>query len=85
MSYFSREYVTRGLGDWMVVSVENRHDMDKTRTLAHNTFIDACNILSRNMGKQGEGNAWRRDLRDNRKDIGDFACYLHCNLGIRAR
>lgn len=35
--------------DWMVGGVEDRKDMDKTRTLAHNTFIDACNILSRNM------------------------------------
>jgi len=70
---------------WMVSSLEQRKDMDQRRTLAHNTFIDACNIMSRSMGNQDEDNSWRADLGDDRKVIGDFACYIHCFMGIEAR
>jgi len=70
---------------WQLSSHEQRNDIDQRRTLAHNTFIDACNILSRNMGAEGEDNSWRAELRDDRKRIGDFACYVHCFLGIEAR
>jgi len=37
------------------------------------------------MGKAGEDNSWRMKLGDDRKDLGDFACYLHCLLGILSR
>ncbi len=70
---------------WQLSSREQRIDMDQRRRLAHNAFIDACNILSRNMGAEGEDNSWRADLGDDRKIIGDFACYIHCFLGIEAR
>jgi len=59
--------------------------MDQRRTLAHNAFIDACNIMSRNMGKNDEDNSWRAALGEDRKVIGDFACYIHCFLGLEAR
>jgi len=70
---------------WMVASSEQRKEMDQRRTLAHNAFIDACNIMSRNMGINNEDNSWRAELGDDRKIIGDFACYIHCFLGIEAR
>lgn len=70
---------------WMVSSLEQRKDIDQHRTLAHNSFIDACNIMSRNMAKSDEDNSWRADLGDDRNIIGDFACYIHCILGIEAR
>jgi len=70
---------------WMVSSLDQRKEMDQRRTLAHNSFIDACNIMSRNMGKNDEDNSWRAELGDDRKIIGDFACYIHCFLGIEAR
>ena len=59
--------------------------MDPERTRAHNALIDCCNILSRNMRTAGEDNSWRVALGDDRKAIGDFACLLHCLLGISAR
>lgn len=59
--------------------------MDAGRTRAHNAFIDACNILSRQMARPGEDVAWRARLRSDRKILGDFACYLHCLLGLKAR
>lgn len=70
---------------WMVMTIDQKKEMDQRRTLAHNSFIDACNIMSRNMGKNDEDNSWRADLGDDRKIIGDFACYIHCFLGIEAR
>jgi len=70
---------------WMVASLDQRKEMDQRRTLAHNAFFDACNIMSRNMGKNDEDNSWRAELGDDRKIIGDFACYIHFFLGIEAR
>jgi hypothetical protein len=52
---------------WAFLSTEERLEKDRGRTLAHNAFIDACNILSRNMAKAGEDNAWRALLTDERK------------------
>ncbi len=37
------------------------------------------------MAKAGEDVAWRTVLGEDRKNIGDFACYLHCILGLRSR
>lgn len=70
---------------WQLAPREQRMEMDQRRTLAHNAFIDSCNIMSRNMGAEGEDNSWRVELRDDRKLIVDFACYIHCFLGIEAR
>jgi len=51
----------------------------------HDTLIDACNILWRAMAKSEKAMNWRQTMGDDREDIGDFACQLHCILGIRAR
>jgi len=71
--------------DWALATPDQRLEMDRERSRAHTAFIDCCNILSRNMGKAGEDNSWRMKLGDDRKDLGDFACYLHCLLGILSR
>ena len=71
--------------DWQLANQEKRREMDDLRSRAHTAFIDACNILSRNMGNAGEDNSWRIWIGENRQSIGDFACYLHCLLGIVAR
>ncbi|MCF6147669.1 MAG: hypothetical protein E3K37_03320 [Candidatus Kuenenia sp.] len=64
---------------------ESKNEIDLVRTIAHNAFTDSCNILSRNMANNDEDITWRKTLGDDRKIIGDFACYLHCILGIYAR
>jgi hypothetical protein len=71
--------------DWQLASREERLEMDPRRTSAHNAFIDACNILSRAMVQAGESPDWRKRLGDDRATIGDFACWIHCLLGIAAR
>ena len=47
--------------------------MDGTRTAAHNALIDALNILSRAMIKAGEDTTWRKQLGNDRQEIGDLA------------
>lgn len=71
--------------DWQLADQDKRREMDDLRGRAHTAFIDACNILSRNMGNIGEDNSWRVRIGEDRRSIGDFACYLHCLLGIMAR
>lgn len=71
--------------EWQIATPEKRTEMDSGRRLAHNALIDACNILSRNMASRDEDITWRAELTNNRKEIGDFACYVHAVLGIRAR
>lgn len=71
--------------DWYISNTNERRELEQSRTMAHNVLIDACNILSRNMLKQGENNSWRKVLGDDRRIIGDFACYIHYSLGLRSR
>ena len=71
--------------DWQMATLEERKAMDDSRTAAHNALIYTCNILSRNAVKKGRTAAWRALLGQNRKHIGDFACHLHCSLGLLAR
>ena len=71
--------------DWRLERPEARNAMSSDRTLAHDACIDSCNALSRFMANNGLPTAWRSRLGQDRKEIGDFACYLHCILGIMAR
>ncbi len=71
--------------DWGLRAREIRDRASNERRGAHDTFIDACNILSRQMKDQGLDISWRGELGDGRRGIGDFACYVQCILGIRAR
>lgn len=71
--------------EWYLASDEDKSALEDARTTKHNAFIDACNILSREMLKQYEDASWRIDLGNDRKVIGDFACYVHCFLGLSSR
>lgn len=71
--------------DWLMADTESRQAMDDERTRAHDAFIDACNALSRLMSLQGLDISWREKLGSDRLGIGDFACYIHARLGIKAR
>ncbi len=69
----------------LLASREERESMNAARSAAHETLIDACNILARAMSRSDENSAWRAVLGDDRKVVGDFACQLHCLLALRAR
>ena len=70
--------------EWYVSDKERRIEMNDSRRAAHNVLIDNCNILSRAMAKASENISWYEMLGEERVDIGDFACYLHCIMGIKA-
>jgi len=59
--------------------------MDAARTRAHDLFIEACDMMGRCMQNEKEDFSWRGELGNDRKEIGDFACYIHLILGLVAR
>ena len=71
--------------DWVLADPEKQASIESDRSASHNAFIVTCDILNRNMAKHGEDASWRETLGEDRKRIGDFACFLHCRLGISAR
>ncbi len=71
--------------DWMLLPLEQRIELAEERTIAHNAFISSCDILARNMVKQGEEISWRKQIGSDRKEIGDFACWIHLIMGLKAR
>ena len=71
--------------EWYLAGAELKGDMSHARTAAHNAFIDACNILSRQMAKSGESTDWRGMLGTDRKEIGDFACFVALFVELSAR
>lgn len=76
---------------WALTPLDKgKGELDRDRTSAHNVFIDSCNVMSRAMASQGLDVTWRKRLGEHRtgegrKIVGDFACYLHCLLGLSAR
>ena len=70
---------------WHLASLQERREMDPLRTAAHNALIDALNILTRNLAKGGLDISWRKQIGDDRKEIGDFGVLLSARLGILAR
>ncbi len=70
---------------WLMSESEERREMDEARTMTHNVFIDSLNALSRLMEQKKMDVSWRNTISNDRKIIGDFACYIHAVLGLKAR
>ncbi len=71
--------------EWSFMDTEQKAENDFERTAAHNRFIDACNIMARNMRTANEDTSWAEILKNDRKVIGDFACYLLAFMGLQNR
>lgn len=71
--------------DWELAEPAHRHELDEYRKRTHDALIDACNILSRTMAEHGHDSSWREQLGQDRRIIGDFACFVHCMLGVAGR
>ena len=70
--------------EWNLKSREEKIKADEGRTMAHNSFIAAVNMLARFQKDTGE--EWQVKLgKDDRKRIGEFACYISLFLAIDAR
>lgn len=70
---------------WPLWDREKRMEEDSSRTSRHNQVIDSINILARCLKAQGKAAAWRDVLGEDRKRIGDFACYLVFIGSLNAR
>lgn len=73
---------------WNQLSREEKSDTDANRTACHNKVIFHLNILSRYLASKEKDISWRNELGDekeNRKKIGDFACYVALMEGLDAR
>ena len=70
---------------WEFMSREEKMDADSGRTMKHDGFIISLNVLSRIAEQENVDNSWRKELGDNRKRIGDFACYISYVTGISNR
>jgi len=71
--------------NWQLSAPEERRALDGERTRLHDAFIESCDMMCRCMEDAQEDFSWREDLGNDRKEIGDFACYLHLILGLVAR
>lgn len=71
--------------EWQLSTPEERISMNAARTRAHDLFIEACDMMGRCMQDEKEDFSWRGELGNDRKEIGDFACYIHLILGLVAR
>lgn len=73
---------------WHLYNREERMEKDARRTASHNAFIASLNMFSRFQLKNGVKPFWRDKLgdeKDNRKKIGDFACFIAYIYGINSR
>lgn len=71
----SSDYVTIR-SNWTTHDRKWKQDNDKRRTAIHDVLISQFDILARYLKSQGKDTSWRDEIGDNRKRIGDFACYL---------
>ena len=71
--------------EWQLSTPAERIFLDEKRTQMHDSFIAACDELSVAMQTQGEDSSWRTEVGQDRKEIGDLACYIHLILGLVAR
>lgn len=55
---------------------ERKLQEDMERTGKHNAVIDSLNILCRLLNKKDIETPWREQLGNQRKRIGDFACFI---------
>ncbi len=76
---------------WLQLSNEEKAEQDPGRTAFHDSVIVRLNMLARYLRRQGKSAEWRDTLGDeaddpnNRKRIGDFACYLAFVNSLNAR
>ena len=70
---------------WELMDREEKIDNDNFRTGCHNSFITSIDVLSRLAAAEDVDSSWREDLGDDRKRIGDFACYITYINGIANR
>jgi len=75
---------------WSLAELTDRTDKDTARTRAHDAFLGILNIATRAIARTGESLEWRKRYMDcgpteERKALGDFACYLAFEQSLSVR
>ena len=70
---------------WLLWEREERQQKDEGRTAKHERVIYCLKLLSRYLVQEGVDVSWFDAIEDNRKQIGDFACYIAYIYSINAR
>jgi hypothetical protein len=75
---------------WSIAELTDRMDRDIVRTRAHDAFLGNLNIATRAIARTSESLEWRKRYMDygpteERKALGDFACYLAFQQSLSAR
>lgn len=74
--------------EWRLWDRITRIEHDDRRTSCHNSLIVKIDMLARYVKSRGKEATWRDVLgyeKDDRKTIGDFACYLVFVNSLNAR
>ena len=69
--------------EWNTLTREEKLEKDDSRTAAHDSFIASVNIIARSEDEIGL--QWRERLGNDRKRVGDFACYIVLFRSLEAR
>jgi len=70
---------------WSSMATAERAEHNPRRTALHNVAIDELNRLSREAPKHGFTNDWRAVIGNDRRRIGDFACWCALLRGLESR
>lgn len=75
---------------WSLANAEERIELDRLRSAAHEAAISSPNALSRAMSPDGASMEWRSALGDAayveaRRRIGDFACAIAFAAALAVR
>lgn len=68
--------------DWYGFGREERAEKDSLRSSIHDRFIDNLNILNRYLAKE---DMEVLETDDDRKVVGDFACYIAYRIAVSMR
>lgn len=72
---------------WLDLPLAEKVKADESRTRAHDSFIRKLTILARFLEQTGQDVSWYEELyaTENRKKIGDFACFMVFVQAINSR
>lgn len=72
-------------GEWLLLSREEKHVKDDMRTTKHNKVIYTLKIFIAYSKQKGYDFPWFESIKDNRKQLGDLACYISYIYAVNAR
>ena len=64
--------------DHLIAAPTDKLHSAAERSQGHSALMAAINTLAEAMESAHEETLWRQTLGQDRKDIGDFACFIHC-------